>query len=181
MNTVADRLQGTISSRVSGFEGILSKLVAEACVSVLPKNPYNFNVDNVRVVKIPGGGLADSRVVKGMVFRRDAEGTIKHVENAKVAVFAQGVDTATTDTKVGSGRCCMIVPCPIVLSSAPAAKVLVSIPGAMRVCLQGTVLIKTAEELENYSKSEESKLEEYIKNIANTGVKVGSMLQAHWM
>ncbi|KAF5829991.1 chaperonin complex component [Dunaliella salina] len=132
---VAERLQGTISSRVSGYEGILSKLVAEACVGVLPKNPYNFNVDNVRVVKIPGGGLADSRVVKGMVFRRDAEGTIKHVENAKVAVFAQGVDTATTDTK-------------------------------------GTVLIKTAEELENYSKSEESKLEEYIKNIANTGVKL---------
>jgi T-complex protein 1 subunit theta len=35
------------------------------------------------------------------------------------------------------------------------------------------VLIKNAEELENYSKSEESKLEEYIKNIADAGVKVG--------
>jgi len=102
---VAARLQGTISSRVSGYEGILSKLVAEACIGVLPKNPYNFNVDNVRVVKIPGGGLMDSRVVKGMVFRRDTEGTIKHVENAKVAVYAQGVDTATTDTKVGVDGC----------------------------------------------------------------------------
>lgn len=40
------------------------------------------------------------QVVKGMVLRRDTEGTIKSVENAKVAVYAQGIDTASTDTKV---------------------------------------------------------------------------------
>jgi hypothetical protein len=27
---------------------------AEACIDVVPKNPHNFNVDNVRVVKING-------------------------------------------------------------------------------------------------------------------------------
>lgn len=90
-------------------------LVAEACVDVCPKNPINFNVDNVRVVKIPGSSLTASSVVKGMVLRRDCEGTIKHVENAKIAAYAEGVDTASTDTK-------------------------------------GTVLIKNAQELENYSK-----------------------------
>lgn len=37
---------------------------------------------------------------------------------------------------------------------------------------KGTVLIKNASELENYSKGEENKLEEYIKSIADTGVKV---------
>jgi len=46
----------------------------------------------------------------------------------------------------------------------------------VRSFLQGTVLIKNAAELENYSKSEESKLEEYIKNIASTGVKVSMVL-----
>lgn len=34
-------------------------------------------------------GLPDSSVVKGMVLRRDTEGTIKTVKDAKVAVFAQ--------------------------------------------------------------------------------------------
>lgn len=54
------------------------------------------------MVKIAGGGIHDSTVVKGMVLKRDTEGTIKHVANGKVAVFAQGIDTAGTETKVGS-------------------------------------------------------------------------------
>lgn len=33
-----------------------------------------FNVDNVRVVKIMGGGLSSSRVIRGMVFGREPEG-----------------------------------------------------------------------------------------------------------
>jgi len=40
----------------------------------MPKNPKNFNVDNVRVVKIMGGNLAGSKVVQGMVFGREPEG-----------------------------------------------------------------------------------------------------------
>jgi len=67
---------------------------------VCPKNPASFNVDNVRVVKVPGGGVTDSAVVRGMVLKRDAEGTVKRVENATVAVFAQGIDTSSTETKV---------------------------------------------------------------------------------
>ena len=38
--------------------------------------------------------------------------------------------------------------------------------------LQGTVLIKSAEELESYSSSEERKLEEIIKGIADAGTRV---------
>lgn len=97
---VATRLKSAIASKIYGYEDALSELVAEACIDVLPKNPVNFNVDNVRVVKIPGGGLSDSSVVKGMVLKRDAEGSVKHMEDGKVVVYAQGVDTASTDTKV---------------------------------------------------------------------------------
>lgn len=50
-----------------------------------------------------------------MVFKRDAEGSVKEVSDGKVVVYAQGVDTTGTETK-------------------------------------GTVLIKSAEELENYSR-----------------------------
>lgn len=57
------------------------------------------------MVKIAGGGIHDSTVVKGMVLKRDTEGTIKHVANGKVAVFAQGIDTAGTETKVGYEAC----------------------------------------------------------------------------
>lgn len=75
------------------------------------------------------------QVVKGMLLKRDTEGTVKEVSDAKVAVYAQGVDTSGPETK-------------------------------------GTVLIKSAEELENYSRSEEEKLEQYIKAISDSGAKV---------
>lgn len=132
---VEKRLRGAVSSKINGYEHVLCPLVAEACIDVCPKNPVNFNVDNVRVVKIQGASLPSSSVVKGMVLKRDTEGTVKHVQNAKIAAYTQGVDTAATDTK-------------------------------------GTVLIKNAQELENYAKDEESKLEEYIKGISDAGVTV---------
>ncbi len=71
----------------------------QACIEVVPSNPANFNVDNVRVVKIPGGGAADARVVRGLVIKRGAEGAVQSAADAKVAVFAQGVDTSSTETK----------------------------------------------------------------------------------
>ena len=40
-----------------------------------------------------------------MVVKRDTEGSVKNVANAKVAVYAQGVDTASTETKVGCKAC----------------------------------------------------------------------------
>ncbi len=93
-------IKGSISSKQPGWEDLLASLIADACIQVCPKNAGNFNVDNVRTVKIVGSGLAASSVVNGMVLKRDAEGTIKSLENVKVAVFAQGVDTETTEGKV---------------------------------------------------------------------------------
>lgn len=132
---VAVRIKGSVSSKQYGYEDLLAPLISEACIDVCPKNPHNFNVDNVRVVKINGGGVHDSSVVKGMVLKRGVEGSVTAVTDAKVAVFAQGVDTSSTETK-------------------------------------GTVLIRSAAELENYSKGEESRIEEIIKSIADAGAKV---------
>ncbi|XP_037455290.1 T-complex protein 1 subunit theta-like [Triticum dicoccoides] len=111
-----------------------TKAINKACIQVCPENPANFNVDNVRVAKLVGGGLHDSSVVRGMVLKHDAVGSIKKVENAMVAVFAGGVDTAATEMK-------------------------------------GTVLIHSAEHLENYAKTEEAKVEELIKSVADSGAK----------
>lgn len=74
-DSLATALKPAIASKQYGFEDTLSALVAEAALAVMPANPKNFNVDNVRVVKILGGSLAGSRVVRGMVFGREPEGT----------------------------------------------------------------------------------------------------------
>jgi T-complex protein 1 subunit theta len=52
---VALRLRGAVSSKQLGYEGLLAPLIAEGCIDVVPTNPANFNVDNVRIVKILGG------------------------------------------------------------------------------------------------------------------------------
>ncbi|XP_059647312.1 T-complex protein 1 subunit theta [Cornus florida] len=129
------RMKAAVASKQFGQEDILCSLIADACIQVCPKNPANFNVDNVRVAKLLGGGLHNCTIVRGMVLRTDAVGSIKRVEKAKVAVFAGGVDTSATETK-------------------------------------GTVLIHSAEQLENYAKTEEGKVEELIKAVADSGAKV---------
>lgn len=92
-------LRSSIATKQSGFENLLCQLVAKACISVCPKNPYNFNVDNVRVVKIVGGSISDSQVIKGMVLKRLSGGSVTSVTDAKIAAFSQGFDTSGTETK----------------------------------------------------------------------------------
>lgn len=72
--SLASALKPAIASKQYGYEDALSSLVAEAALAIMPHNPKNFNVDNVRVVKIMGGSLSGSRVVQGMVFGREPEG-----------------------------------------------------------------------------------------------------------
>lgn len=97
---VSKRIKGSVCSKQYGLEELLCPLIAKACIDVCPKNEKNFSVDNVRVAKLKGGGVNDSHVVKGMVLNRGVENSISSQTDAKVAVFAQGVDTASTDTKV---------------------------------------------------------------------------------
>ncbi|KAL4353572.1 hypothetical protein GQ457_06G020090 [Hibiscus cannabinus] len=132
---VVTRMKAAVASKQHGQEDVLCSLIADACIQVCPKNPANFDVDNVRVTKLVGGGLHNCTIVRGMVLKGDAVGSIKRMEKAKVAVFASGVDSSATETK-------------------------------------GTVLIHSAEQLENYAKTEEAKVEELIKAVADSGAKV---------
>jgi T-complex protein 1 subunit theta len=128
-------LRTVVASKQSGTEDVLASLVAEAVLAVLPKNPINFNVDNIRVVKIMGGSLEQSKVVKGMVFGREPDGVIKKARKAKVGVFSCPIDTSQTETK-------------------------------------GTVLLKNAEEMLNFSTGEEEQLEAAIKELYDSGLRV---------
>jgi len=132
---VALSLKSAIGAKQYGLEEILADLVAKACIQILPKDPKQFIVDNVRVAKIPGMSVHDSFLMKGFVLTRDSEGTIKHVNDAKIVVFGTEVDLSATETK-------------------------------------GNVLIKNAEELMNYSKSEEEAMEKVVQEISDTGVNV---------
>ena len=78
-SALAAALKPAIASKQYGFEDKLSELVAEAALAVMPSNPKNFSVDNVRVVKIMGGSFSMSRVVQGMVFGREPEGNVAKV------------------------------------------------------------------------------------------------------
>ncbi|KAK5990184.1 putative T-complex protein 1 subunit theta [Cladobotryum mycophilum] len=128
-------LKTVIGSKQNGNEEFLADLVAEAVLAVLPKNPANFNVDNVRVVKIMGGGLDQSRVVKGMVFAKEPDGSVKKAKGAKVGVYTCPIDTSQTETK-------------------------------------GTVLLKNAKEMMDFTKGEEAQLEKAIKELHDSGLRV---------
>eukprot|EP01027_Heterolobosea_sp_BB2_P020693 GEZU01029560.1.p1 GENE.GEZU01029560.1~~GEZU01029560.1.p1 ORF type:complete len:506 (-),score=198.49 GEZU01029560.1:105-1544(-) len=133
---VTRAIKSAISAKQYGYEDLITPIVARACIQVCPKNPKNFNVDNVRVTKIDGGHVNDTTIMKGFVLGpRDASGSVKHARDAKVAVFGCSVDIATTETK-------------------------------------STVVIKNADDLLNYNKSEEKSIEASIKAIAEAGVKV---------
>ncbi|SMY22807.1 unnamed protein product [Zymoseptoria tritici ST99CH_1A5] len=132
---LAKAIRTVVAAKQSGSEDFLAGLVAEAVLAVLPKNPYNFNIDNIRVVKIMGGALEQSKVVKGMVFGREPDGSIKKAEKAKVGVFSCPIDISQTETK-------------------------------------GTVLLKNSKELYNFTKGEESQMENTIKELHDSGLRV---------
>lgn len=111
-----------ISAKSRGHEWWLSPLVVEAARLTMPSNQKSFNVDSVRVVKVMGGSMSDSKVVRGMVFGREPESTRRKQLNAKVAVFSCPIDIGQTETK-------------------------------------GTVLLKSAQEMLDFSKGEENQME----------------------
>jgi len=145
LDDVLPALKTAIASKQYGNEDFLARLVAQACISILPlsqvsgdlpdEKDISFNVDNLRVCKILGSGIQQSHIVNGMVFKKHVEGSHESVEDAKIAVYACPIDVAATETKA-------------------------------------TVLIKNAEELVNFSQGEEELLEQQIKAIADAGTKV---------
>ncbi|XP_036707374.1 T-complex protein 1 subunit theta isoform X1 [Balaenoptera ricei] len=134
VDEVSSLLHTSIMSKQYGNEAFLAKLIAQACVSIFPDSGH-FNVDNIRVCKILGSGIHSSSVLHGMVFKKETEGDVTSVKDAKIAVYSCPFDGMITETK-------------------------------------GTVLIKTAEELMNFSKGEENLMDTQIRAIAGTGANV---------
>jgi len=128
-------VKSVIGTKQYGLENVLAPLVYDACVYALPTITENFNVDNVRVVKILGGSINDSQIVHGLVLTRGSETSVTHVVKAKVVVYNQDLEIDSGETK-------------------------------------GTVVIKNASELLNYTIGEENRMEKLIKEIVDSGVNV---------
>mgnify|MGYP000206330261 CR=1 FL=1 len=135
-------IKNCIATKQYGYEDLLTKLVVQACKTVMPPaataergKKVDFSLDSVRFAKLRGGAVDASTMLQGMVVLRDTEGVVKKAENAKVLVLGIALQATEAEAK-------------------------------------GTVLIRNAEELLNYNKSEEKKMEEIIKGIAASGVKV---------
>lgn len=135
LSELSKAIRTVVAAKQSGSEDILADMVAEAVLAVLPKNPANFNVDNIRVVKIMGGSLEQSKVVKGMVFGREPDGSVKKATKAKVGVFSCPIDISQTETK-------------------------------------GTVLLHNAKEMLDFTKGEEHQIENIIKELHDSGLRV---------
>jgi len=127
-------LKPVLGSKQHGTEEVLSDLVAEACQIVL-KEGFVLQPESIRTVKILGGSISQSVCINGFVAQRAVETVLTSAEDAKIAIFASGIEASSTEAK-------------------------------------GTVLMKTADDLKNYNKTEESKMDEIIQGIAQSGVKV---------
>lgn len=92
-------LRPVIASKQHGLEDVLAPLITQAALAIMPRNPKNFVVDNVRVAKVLGASIHQSHVVTGMVLTRAPESTIKKVSNAKIAIFNVAIDASATETK----------------------------------------------------------------------------------
>jgi len=101
VKTIEKAIRSAISAKQHGNENILTPLIAQACMTVMPKNPAGFNVDNVRVCKILGSSLSQSEVVKGMVMIGETAGNrdISEVKDACIAIFTCSIEPSNTETK----------------------------------------------------------------------------------
>lgn len=134
-------IKPVLAAKHFGCDEVLAPLVAKACLATATTHKKtggkstSINPESVRVTKILGGRMEESRVIPGFCTLRGTETPLTHAAKAKITVFACGMEASGTEAK-------------------------------------GTVLMKNADDLTGYNKSEEVKMEEIIKSIADTGTKV---------
>ena len=132
---LARMIKSTVASKQFGLEDYLADLIAQASVYSMPQCAGSFSTENVRTLKILGGGIFDSEVVHGMVVTRGSMTSVRHCEDCKVAVFNTNIEMQQGETK-------------------------------------GTVLMKNAEDLLEYTKGEEAAFENFVKGLAEAGISV---------
>jgi T-complex protein 1 subunit theta len=92
-------MKSVIGSKLYGYEDVLSPLVWEACCFAMPSRQKAFNVDNVRVAKLLGASIFQSKVVRGLVVMRGSETEVTSIGKCKVAVYNCPLEAEQGETK----------------------------------------------------------------------------------
>ncbi|OII76045.1 TCP-1 CPN60 chaperonin family protein [Cryptosporidium andersoni] len=125
-----------VTTKHHGYNELLSDLISEACADVMPDNTErirDFQVDNVRIVKLLGGSPMQSFTLSGMIINKEPSGTVRSINHqCNVMVLGCGLEMTGTEAK-------------------------------------GTVVLKNADELLNFTRDEEQLMENLIKDIKVSG------------
>lgn len=127
-------LESTLAPKLPTYYKFFADLATRACISILSDKSPRFSAENIRLVKIIGGSLESSELIKGFVIPRGVEGFSKDaVEKAQIAVYGVPFDPQEAETK-------------------------------------GTILLSNAQDLLNYTKTEENYAEKLVKGLVEVGV-----------
>ena len=79
----------------------LAKLVVDAALMIAEKSgtTYKVDIDNIKVEKKPGGSMADTQLVKGIVIDKEVvhSGMPKSIKNAKIALISSAFEIEKTE------------------------------------------------------------------------------------
>ena len=129
-------IESALAPKLPSHHAFFAQLTAKACLAVLGEGEGSarFSAENVRLVKVLGGSLEDSELVRGFVIPRGLESSGREGgEKLRVAVFGVPFDPQEAETK-------------------------------------GTVLISNAQQLLDYTKTEESYAEKLVRELVDAGV-----------
>ena len=73
--------------------------IAYACININSCKNHKFSQENIRVIKILGGGWFNTKTITGTIILKDSEGSIKVINSAKIAIFTCPFDFLTPETK----------------------------------------------------------------------------------
>ena len=101
VDSVTSAILPVICSKQYGYEDVLARAIAEACIYTLLPAPAapKLDVDNVRTVRLLGGSIAQTHMMAGMVLMNLPQNDVLHVKDAKVLVLTCGLEASSSETK----------------------------------------------------------------------------------
>mmetsp|Transcript_55914 Transcript_55914/g.114267 ORF Transcript_55914/g.114267 Transcript_55914/m.114267 type:complete len:534 (+) Transcript_55914:1753-3354(+) len=73
--------------------------VAFACLKTFVSLKKKFSKDNIRVIKILGNTISQTRTIMGVVILKDSEGSVKSIKKANICIFGCLLEVPAIETK----------------------------------------------------------------------------------
>ena len=101
VSCVSSAILPVICAKQYGYEDVLSRAIAEACLYTLPPAPAKpkLDVDNIRTARLLGGSIAQTHMMPGMVLPNLPQNDVLHVAHAKALVLTCGLEASSSESK----------------------------------------------------------------------------------